>query len=119
MGAALSGASALLERGRAQVESARQRGMLMVDAQVALDDANQQLVHARTLVHTAAPSRVEERTDAAAGGARKALADAQGAFAEIRYRRTGLLVALALILAAVVLLGLRIRRLDARRRPGP
>lgn len=49
--------------------------------------------------------------------ARKALEMASHAFAEIRYRRAGLLVALAMILVTIVALLLKIRAVDARRAP--
>jgi len=111
----LGRATALLRDAEAQVEAARARGMLMLDAQVVLGEARQQVVQARTLVHTAHPSQVEERTGLAAVGARRALELASGAFAEIRYRRAGLLVALAVILVAAIALLLEIRAIDARR----
>jgi hypothetical protein len=116
--ASLGGATALLRDAEARVEAARARGMLMVDAQVTLDEARQQIVQARTLVHAAYPSQVEERTGPAVVAAQKALEMASRAFAEIRYRRAGLLVALAVILVAIVALLLKIRDVDARARSG-
>ena len=113
--ASLVRATVLLRDAEAQVEEARARGMLMVDARVTLDEARQQVVQARTLVHTASPSQVEERIGVAAVAARKANEIASRAFAEIRYRRAGLLVSLAVILVAVVALVLKIRDIDARR----
>jgi hypothetical protein len=90
--------------------------MLMIDAQVDLQEAQQQVVQARTLVHAVDPAQVEQHTRAAATAARKALAAAARAFAELRYRRAGLLVALLVILVAIGALWLEIRQLDARRR---
>jgi len=115
--ASLGRATALLREAQARVEAARARGMLMVDAQVTLDEARQQIVQARTLVHAAYPSQVEERTGFAVVAARKSLDMASRAFAEIRYRRAGLLVALAVILVTIVALLLKIRDVDARRAP--
>lgn len=112
---ALGDATRLVYDAQAQVDAARARGTLMVDAQVALDDARQQIVQARTLVHTVDALQVEGRTSAATAAARKALDEARHAFAEIRYRRTGLLVALGVILVAIVALVLRIRELELRR----
>ena len=111
----LGRATALLGDAQARVEAARARGMLMVDAQVTLDEARQQIVQARTLVHAAYPSQVEERTGSAVVAARKALDLASRAFAEIRYRRAGLLVALSIILVAILALLLVIRDAEARR----
>ncbi len=112
IGASLGRATALLREAETRVEAARARGMLMLDAQVALDEARQQVVQARTLVHAAHPSQVEERTGLAAVGARRALELASSAFAEIRYRRAGLLVALVVILVATIALLLKIHEVD-------
>jgi len=59
---------------------------------------------------------VAEPTGAAVKAADQALAGARAAFEEIRYRRTGLLVALVLIVLACVALVLVIRQLE---RPAP
>lgn len=115
---ALGSTTSLLHDAESRVEAARSRGMLMTDAQVAIQGAQEQIVEARTLVHTADPSQLEQKTSAADVGARKALGLAQQAFVEISYRRTGLLVALALILVAIVALFLKIRDVDARRARG-
>ncbi|WP_242392534.1 cytochrome c3 family protein [Anaeromyxobacter oryzisoli] len=116
LAADLGGATALLRNAEARVEAARERGMLMTDAQVALEDARQQIVQARTLVHAAYPRQVDEQTRQASVASRKALDLASRAFGEIRYRRTGLLVALVVILVTIVALLLQIRVVDARRR---
>lgn len=76
----LARATASLRDAEARVEAARARGMLMVDAQVTLDEARQQIVLARTLVHAAYPSEVEEGTGLAVVAARKALEIASRAF---------------------------------------
>ena len=119
LAASLGRATALLRDAEARVEAARARGMLMVDAQVALDEAREQIVQARTLVHAAYPSQVEVRTGVAVVAARKALDEASRAFSELRYRRAGLLVALAVILVAILALLLEIREVDARRAREP
>jgi predicted CXXCH cytochrome family protein len=113
---ALDGANELLAHAAAQVDAARARGMLMEDAQVALHGAREQIVEARTLVHTVDSAQVEAKTNAADTRARTALADAGRAFGEVRYRRTGLLVALVLIVIAIAALVLKIRETDAMRR---
>jgi predicted CXXCH cytochrome family protein len=113
---ALDNATGLSREAQARVEAARARGMLMIDAQVDLQDAQQRVVQARTLVHAVDVAQVEQHTNAAATSARKALDAAARAFAELRYRRAGLLVALFVILVAIVALWLEIRRVDARRR---
>ena len=113
--AALGQATALAKEATTQVDVARARGMLMTDALVALESAHQQIVEARTLVHTVDPAQVESKTKAADTAADKALAEARRAFGEIRFRRRGLLVALALIVVTIVALVLKIRDVDASR----
>jgi hypothetical protein len=55
---------------------------------------------------------VQERTAAALAASEKASSSARAAFAEIRYRRSGLIIALAVILLAIFALVLRIRRIE-------
>jgi predicted CXXCH cytochrome family protein len=115
MASALARATARLAEAGERVRAARARGMLMVDAQVQLQEAQQHVIQARTLVHTVEPSRVEEETSAAVGAAERALELAGAAFEEIRYRRAGLAVAAVLIAAAFVLVLAKIRQLNRRR----
>jgi hypothetical protein len=97
---------------RAQVTRAERAGMLMEDADADLQQANQEIVTARTVLHKLSVATVATHTDAAVAAADKALTSAQAGFAEIHYRRTGLLVALSLILLAVVALALTIREIE-------
>ncbi len=94
---------------------AEQAGMLMDEARVELEGARQEIIQARTLVHTVAALPVRQRTGAAIAASDKAAQAARAAFAEIRHRRTGLLVALAVILLAIVALVLRIRQVEQTR----
>jgi hypothetical protein len=114
--AALDDANAAHGVARRRVSAARNRGMLMTEADVLLLEANDDLLHARTLVHAVDPSRVEPHTRAAALASSKALAAAGEAFEEIRYRRMGLLIAVLAILVAIAALLLQIRRFDRLRR---
>ncbi len=98
-----------------QVERATAVGMLMEDAQESLQQAHQEIIHAHTQVHTVSVKAVKEHTDAAIAAADKALEAARAAFAEVRYRRHGLLIALALILLAIAAVVLKIRQIDASR----
>jgi len=97
---------------RAQVTRAERAGMLMEDADEDLQQAHQAIVTARTVVHKLSVAAVATQTDAAIKAADKALARAQAGFAEIHYRRTGLLVALSLIVLAVIALALVIRKIE-------
>jgi len=95
-----------------QVARAERAGMLMDEAEVDLQQAHQDIITARTQVHAASVAAVAEHTDAAIKAADRALASARTAFDEIRYRRTGLLIALALIVLALVALVLTIRQIE-------
>ena len=66
----------------------------------------------RSEVHLASIAAVEVHTTAAVESAEMALAAAAEAREEIRYRRGGLLVALAFILAAIIALMLKIREIE-------
>lgn len=99
-----------------QVTRARQAGMLMEEADADLQQAHQGIITARTQVHTVSVAAVAEHTDAAIKASDQALAGAHAAFDEIHYRRTGLLIALALIVLALVALVLMIRQIE---RPAP
>jgi len=110
---------ALMDRGagvllnaRSKVDDAERAGMLMEDSAVALEEAHQELVTARTQVHLVSVAAVEEHTSAALEAAESALADAAEAREEIRFRRSGLLVALVFILLAIVALVLKIKQLE-------
>ncbi|MFI5398573.1 MAG: cytochrome c3 family protein [Candidatus Binatia bacterium] len=110
--AALQLAVRTTDEAKEQVTRAERAGMLMEDADAALQHAHEEIVTARTEVHTASVAAVAEHTDAAIQAGDRALASAHAAFEEIRYRRTGLLVALAFIVLAIVALELMIRKIE-------
>lgn len=97
------------------LEKARHAGMGIERDELALNQARDQLMLARTEVHAFDPVRVkatlatgEKAADQAEAGGRKALD-------ELRFRRRGLAVTLVLILGVVGVLTLKIRQLDRRR----
>lgn len=99
------------------IERARTSGMEVTDQELALGEARNRLVLARTEVHafdpaTLAPVLAEGHT---------ILADVeragQEALEELRFRRTGLAVSMFAILIVVVALALKIRELDRREHP--
>jgi hypothetical protein len=112
LGDALRDAKRRFDAASELVSRAEQAGMLMDEARVEIEGARQEIIHARTQVHLAAAVPVQERTGAAVAASEKASAAARAAFADIRYRRTGLIVALAVILLAIVALLLHIRRTE-------
>jgi predicted CXXCH cytochrome family protein len=95
-----------------RVARAERAGMLMEEAEADLQHAHEEIITARTEVHKASVAAVAEHTDAAVTAGDNALAKAGAAFGEIRYRRTGLLVALALILLAIIALVAMIRQIE-------
>jgi len=112
MSAALGGANAALSSAQKRVERVRRAGMLMDDADVKLEDAHQAFVMAQVEIHTVNPSRVGDKTKAVladTGAAEKLAASAE---AEIRYRRTGLFISLAVIALAMVMLIFKIRSIE-------
>lgn len=100
----VSSADAVLTR-------AEHAGMLVDEGRSALRDAREHQVQSRVLVHTFAAepfSRTSAEGAAAAGRAQEA---GNAAMRELEFRREGLGVAILLILAFLVTLGLKIRRL--------
>ncbi|NOZ93406.1 MAG: hypothetical protein GXP47_01540 [Acidobacteria bacterium] len=112
IGASLELAVEMDDRAKAEVADAERKGMLMEDADVELEAANEELVKARIQVHKASLQAVVAHTSKAVSAAKKALEAAAAARREIRTRRAGLSVALALILIAIVALVLKIRQIE-------
>jgi predicted CXXCH cytochrome family protein len=110
--AALQLAVRTVDEAKAQVARAERAGMLMEDADVDLQHAHEEIITARTEVHKASVAAVAEHTDAAIRAGDEAHASARAAFEEIRSRRTGLLVALALIVLAIIALVAVIRHIE-------
>ena len=96
----------------ARVQKAERAGMLMEEAQVKLEEAHQGVVLAQVEIHSVDPARVETQAKevlAAAGVADGLAAAAEG---EIRFRRTGLFVSLAVIALAMLALIFKIRAME-------
>src|SRR5512139_553909 len=97
---------------REQVTRAKRAGMLMEEADSELQRAHEEIITARTQVHTASVAAVAQHTEAAVKAGDRAVAAAQTAFKEIRARRAGLLVAVVLILLAIVAVVWMIRDIE-------
>jgi predicted CXXCH cytochrome family protein len=97
----------------ARVKEAERAGMLMEEAQVKLEEAHQGVVLAQVEIHSVDPARVETKAKEVLAAAGVADGLAAAAEAEIRFRRTGLFVSLAVIALAMVALILKIRRMEA------
>lgn len=104
LSAGVSSADAVLTR-------AEQAGMLVDQGRAALRDAREHEVQSRVLVHTFAAEPFTKTSAEGAVAARRAQDAGNAAMRELDVRRKGLGVATLLILAFLVTLGLKIRRL--------
>jgi predicted CXXCH cytochrome family protein len=101
---ALSSADAVLTR-------AERAGMLVDEGRAALRDAREHQVQTRVLVHSFAAKPFGEAAGLGIGSASRAREDGEAAMRELQVRRRGLAVATLVILAFLVALWLKIRRL--------
>jgi predicted CXXCH cytochrome family protein len=99
------------------IERARVAGMEVSDQELALGEARNHLVLARTEMHAFAPDSVSPIVDQGLEQLRTIAAAGDEALAELSYRRRGLAISLLAILLFVVALGLKIRQIE-RRPPG-
>jgi predicted CXXCH cytochrome family protein len=104
------------DHGRAQtvLSQAEHAGMEVSQAQFDLNGAKDALVKARTAVHAFALAAVQKEAEAGMAVAARAHARGVRALEELRFRRLGLAVSVAIILALIVGLVLKIRELDRR-----
>ena len=114
MGDALRNLAETLRQVDGLVARARVAGMEMSDAELDLAEARNYLTLARTDTHTVDPAVVSGVVDE--GLERVAAVETAGlaAMAELRFRRRGLVVSLAVILLFVVALYFKVRELDTR-----
>ena len=104
LSADLSAADAILTR-------AERAGMLVETGRAAWLEAREHQVHARVLVHAFAAEPFAETAAAGVESAQVAHDAGEAALKELRVRRGGLAIATLLVLAFLVTLGLKIRRL--------
>ncbi|MBI2160805.1 MAG: cytochrome c3 family protein [Candidatus Rokubacteria bacterium] len=100
-------ASALLER-------AEHAGMEVSQARFELNGANDAIVKARAAVHAFTLEAVKKEADAGLAISAKAHARGERAFAELRFRRNGLAVSLAIIVVLIAGLVFKIRQIERR-----
>ena len=96
----------------ARVARVKRAGMLMDAADVKLEDAHQAYIMATVEIHTVTPARVEKQTTAALADTAAADKDAAAAETELRFRRTGLFISLAVIALAMITLIFKIRSME-------
>ena len=104
---------------RVKVERAAEAGMEVSRIQFELSKADDALTTARTDIHRFQVAAVHATASGGLAVAREASKAADKALAERDYRRKGLFVSLAVILAAIVALTLKIRDLKTGQPPPP
>lgn len=112
----LDAISTTLERAQVVVDEAERAGMLVDEARVALQEAREQQIQSRVLVHAFADKPFADVAARGAEAAARAQQAGERALAELQTRRRGLAVATLFIVGFLITLGLKIRRLD---RPNP
>jgi predicted CXXCH cytochrome family protein len=102
------------DRARAILLRAEHAGMEVSQAQFELNGATDALITARAAVHTFAVEAVKKEVDAGLPISAKAYARAVRALDELRFRRVGLAVSVAVILVLIAGLVLKIRQLERK-----
>ena len=103
----IEGAQEILDR-------AERAGMEVSRPKFELRDAVDGLTQARVLIHTVSADEVEGALSPALGVAAKSYAAGESAFAELSYRRKGLVVSLVFILFLALLVYLKIRQIESK-----
>lgn len=98
---------------------AEQSGMEVSQPQFDLKDATNNLVEARLAIHTFDVANVRGPVEKGLTIARKAHDQGVRALAELRFRRDGLFVSLAIILLVITGVALKIRQIERRPGAGP
>lgn len=92
--------------------TAHRGGVEVGQARAELDSAVDNQIELESLVHTfTVPGEAQKKTDEGLQHARAALVSAQHSLDELKYRRTGLFIALGVILLVLIALALKIRTL--------
>ncbi len=113
IGTALGRTTSGLGAARERVARAERAGMLMEEAVVKLEEANQTLILARDEVHTADSRRVDAKTAESLAAIAVAEQLAAAAEAELRFRRAGLFISLVVIATAMIALATKIRQIES------
>ena len=106
------------ERDRASeiLARAEQAGMEVSQARFELGGANDELVKARAAVHAFQVAAVKKEAEAGLTIAQKVYARGVRALEDLRFRRTGLVVSLVIIVVLIAALVLKIRQIERRTR---
>jgi hypothetical protein len=110
----LDSLSAEFEAADSVLARAEHAGMEVSEAQFGLSDATTALIRARTAVHSFSLEAVREEVEAGREVTASAYARGQQALRDLQFRRTGLAVSVAIILALILGLVLKIRQVERR-----
>ena len=113
IGQGLTGLRASMHSAEEILERAERAGMEVSRAKFELRDAADGLTQGRVLVHTVSADEVDSALAPAMATAAKSYAAGEAAFAELSYRRKGLVVSLVFILFLALLVYLKIRQLES------
>ncbi len=102
---------------RLNVQKASDKGMLMDDALLLLQEAHSELMKSRTHVHTFEAGKVGKVADAGVKEADRANGMALKAFKELQFRRKGLAVFFGLAVLVAILMWLKIRQMEKPHSP--
>ncbi len=114
MSEGLEGLKVRLETAHELLDRAERAGMEVGPDRFALQKAQDQLVEARVLAHGFDKDRFLKVTDEGTAVAEAGVAAGRQAFADLRFRRTGLALSLVVILAVIVALVLKVREIERR-----
>lgn len=105
------GLTSMIARAERIQLAAHRGGVETRQAQTELDNAVDNQIELETLVHSFAIPEVQKKEDEGLKYAEAALVTAQKSLEELNYRRTGLLIALGVIICVLIGLALKIRTL--------
>lgn len=98
----------------AVLDRAERAGMEVSRARFDLSDAHDSLLNARVLVHAFSPEALDEVVDPGLEVSNRSYQEGLDALEQLRFRRNGLAVSLAIIVLTVLALYLKIRQLEGR-----
>ena len=114
MGRSIQALSARLDEAHRLLDQAERAGIEVSADRFALRTGRDHLVEARVLVHAFDEERFLASVDEGTKSANAGVTAAERAFAELRQRRVGLVVSLAVIAAVIAGLGLKLREIERR-----
>jgi predicted CXXCH cytochrome family protein len=114
IGKGLTDLQSNIDSAKELLERAERAGMEVSRPKFELRDASDGLTQARVLVHTSSPDEIENAIAPAMEVAAKSFQAGEGAFAELSFRRKGLVVSLLFILFLTALVYLKIRQIEGK-----